>query len=781
MIALEKDRKTTHRTKSTLSSNITATGTIRPFDTASDYRRSLTRSMSIQSATIHGGDRNAPSMTSPASVILPTSISEAAAANKGLKKKGEVLDEIDADFERILNAFYSYQTTFTDSIEKSLAFITETILQSWQSDDLSMGDDKVNLKPGTTPGLLERTIVQLRFELREAHDMFDQTDQRAEKVMLHYREALEQVEQIHQADCELLDLQQDKVDKLVDVFERIDNRFCQLEVDQEELIGQVEDWRVWALAHLERLERQQPSTTTAGTDIHSCISNLMHTLAILTTLPAGDPVLDLRNDRHRLFRDLQTVVHQVLHDANDNDEERAALQQRWHPVEQLLTAPAPIAVENSSMESGKTAAPTPWQQQLLTASLYSASLKGGERCSLNELELSFDILNTNLCEIQKDLDDLHQQSKQVMENKKRMYDVCLALEAELTALQHAPAKPNQGDRTEDVVRRELNQVMHYTCTLFDRQSSLDQEAAALKLEQEALEQQLEETKGALRQVRPPLLLQGLLERLETDDKPMVRVEKDWQEDANLVVTFMDQDSIGGDEDSNASSSPSLSSRSGEQTLKSRFKTALATRCLISRLDASLYCLKVLAAHHLSRSRQSLVEVQASLSQAKDEVEEAHNQMITLYTDAAEVARQVYVFKTEVEMIIRHRKEEVVKVWEVVDEVSVGIDTSTVPAADDRPPPVEDDHERHQWILRELERFQVVHENLQDAIEDLKREQADIGHRIREMVTLLIEPQVERLVGDVSLLSLSDSLADLMDGVRMHDLGLKLDEKPSVTR
>ncbi|ORZ06888.1 hypothetical protein BCR42DRAFT_383606 [Absidia repens] len=889
MLAWEHERKTSSRTKSRVSYT-SNNGNIKPFDTASDYRHSLTRSISrstIQSATLHGdfrssnggkwgGNMAAATATSPPSIFLPTSISEAAAnRNKELKKKGDVLDQIDADFEKILNAFFSYQTTFTDSIEKALAYITETILQSWQSDKADGADDEdivstpTTVAPSASPdsmAYLERTIVQLRFELREAHDMFDQTDQRAEKVMLHYREELEQVEQIHQADCDLLDLQQDKVEKLFDVFERIDSRFCQLEVDQDELIGQVENWQKLASRHLQHLEeqgQQDYSDWNIGeTDLQSCVTNLVQALVILMTIPTNDPVLYLREDRSRLCRDLSQVIQKVLQvpatDCLSN--ERATLEEKWQQVDQILTKPAPTSASHDerTVEEHMTASTTTtsktiddtfsnakpathWQRQLLTASLYSVSQKTTKPqqgyCSLNELELSFDILSTNLSEIEKDMDDLNNQSNQVMEGKKRMYDVCLALEKELEALQNDQSKSISADRSETVVRRELDQVMQCTKVLFDRQSILDQEATILKKEHVSIEKQLDDTKEALRQVRPPLLLQGLLERLETEEGPMIRVEKDWQEDASLVATFMDEDDSyvnGGDGlivDSGYTPPSSYSScSSGNDTkvgttsssssamslrMKKTFPTPLSTQCLISRMDASLYCLKVLAAHHISRSRQSLLEVQASLTQASEEVDEARNQMTTLYGDAAEVARQVYVFKTEVEMIIRHRKEEVVKVWEVVDEVSVGIDTnaaaqqhqqereqkqqaqsttkeshhltdrhhyqqqqapasSVTRAAEGET----DDQDRHQWILRELERFQIVHENLQDAIEELKREQADIGQRIRHVATSLIEPQVDRLVGqsERSLLSISDCLAELMDGIRIHDLGLNLDEK-----
>lgn len=802
---LENERKSSHRSKVTLSctsANTNTNGSIVPFDTASDYNNwnSLTRSLSrstLQSNTLTPGfSTNHPStatktiVASPPSVILPTSISEAAAnRTKELKKKGDVLDQIDADFEQILNAFFSYQTTFTDSIEKALAYITETILQSWQPPPTAAATDAT-----APPPQLERTIVQLRFELREAHDMFDQTDQRAEKVMLHYREELEQVEQIHQSDCELLDLQQDKVDKLFDVFERIDSRFCQLEVDQDELIGQVETARKLALGRL-----KQPLKEDVATHMPSCMVNLVQALAILMTLPTKGDVLALREDRVRLYRDLDTVVQEVLQQKFSGlDAERAALEDKWHQVEQLLTV-KPSPQQEPATPHQETVSTTQsakhWQRQCITASLYSASISSKPQRSLNELELSFDILSTNLSEIQKDMDDLTNQCDQVMEGKKRMYDVCLALEKELDALPQKKAV--DPERTETIVRRELDQVMQCTQTLFTRQSHLDQEAATLKTEHEAMEKRLDGIKDALRQVRPPLLLQGLLERLDTDDGPVVRVEKEWQEDPALVATFMDD--LTDDCFSSSSSTSSISSSGTKQPamadqMKITCPTRLSLQCLVARMDASLYCLKVLAAHHISRSRHSLLEAQASLTQASEQVDEARCQMTQLYADAAEVARQVYVFKTEVEMIIRHRKEEVVKVWEVVDEVSVGIDTTAAtqhyqPTSNSSSNTMkrndtslartgDDDQDRHQWILRELERFQIVHENLQDAIEELKRQQADIGQRIRHVASSLIDPQVDRLVGqgESSLLSISDYLAELMDGIRIHDLGLNMNEK-----
>ncbi|ORZ17827.1 hypothetical protein BCR42DRAFT_350241 [Absidia repens] len=897
MLALEKERKTAHRTQSTGSSGSTNTnnGSIRPFDTASNYRHSLTRSMSkstTQSTSTHGNkgttQHHQHSRTkSPTSVIIPTSASEVAAIDrtKEMKKKDDVLNQIDMDFDHILNAFFNYHTTFTYSIGKALAYITKTVLESREGNNMVIPSSIRSEEEW----ILKRTVVQLRYDLRDAHDNFDQTEQRAERMMLLYREKLTQVEQTHQADCELLELQQDKVEKLYDVFERIEDRFCQLEEDQDELIGQLEHWRRLALRQLRWLEQNDNGVKHDEAMYPICLDNMMQSLTILSIIPATcDPILYSREDRSRLSRDLDQIIQKVLQQIPSSPRLanlRATLEEKWQHVESVLANPPPRASLEDKKDTNTSVATTmtpyskpaaDWQRQLLTASLYSVSLKPTPKRdprSLNELELSFDILSANLSEIQKDMDDLNTQSSHVMESKKRMYDVCLALERELETLEKSQQQQQQHqkrtssianstaivplDRTPTIVRGELDQVMRCAQTLFDRQTLLDQEAATLKTEYANIEHQLDDIKEALRQVRPPLLLQGLLERLDTEDGPTVHVETDWQEDEKLVATFREDpfdlhrvdlaeesdstfsssssslSSLGNNENaqkgsSNTNSSSNSNSTTATTQMRNVFKTPLAIQCLISRLDASLYSLKVLAAYHLRRSRQLLLEVQVCLTQASEDVEDSCDQMTVLYGNAAEIAQRVRSFKDEMETVIRHRKEEIVEVWEVVDDVSVGIDTSTVIQQHQHEIPssatyqqqvdtarlpttvmsssssfspsdrqhqrhqgsatsteIDDEQDQQQLIIRGLERFQLFHEHLQDDIEALKNDQAEIDQRIRYATDSLIEPQVDRLVGqdDGSLLSISDSLVALMDGICLHNLGLHLDEnkKPGTTK
>lgn len=812
MILLDNERKTNSKTKSVISS---LSGTIRPFDSASEYNRSsivITRSVS----------RSVPSF----SFLLQPPESKKQLLQQQKQQLNSSADEEGSstcDFQVILKAFFSYQTTFTDSIESSLAYITDSILGSWHvSQDES----------ASTIQQLEATIAQLRFELREAHEMFDTTDQLVEKVMMSFRDELEQVEQVHQADWEMSELQHDKIEKLFDVFERIDGRFCQLELAQDDLITQVERLRKAASRKQQQLiksigigEGEKDMEEAAIIDVGDCVVHLSQSLLILQTIPM-DQVLYLRDDRNRLYQDITVVVDQVLGEIQgsleketDNNkvkalkEAKTVVEQRWSSVKELLTKDGDAIIPTTNTSSAlvrSVSQPTTMRQKSKLLFKSSAIASDSNEPSLNQLELSFDILHSNLYEIQKDIEEVTDHLEKLMASKKKMYELCLSLEKEMN-------DSIATKRTQEQIKSELNQVLIFTRQLLNKQAALEKERNQLLKEYNDIEQQLDVTRNSLQLVRPPVLLQGLLERLETDESPCVRVEKDWKEDSNLVteVVMEERTSISSSSSSSSSSSDVTHNDDGgsdaEQQLgvlqlkqlNTQCNSKLSALCYISRLDASLYCLKVLASHLINQSRQNLLQVQAALAQASTDLDETRNQMTQLYDDAAEVARQVFALKTELETIVRHRKEEVVKVWEVVDEVSEGVDAKAIQCqqqqqqAQTQPQQQQkssttalgalasvgsstqqkeriEEQDRHQWIIRELEQLQHVHESLQDAIEELKQQQAIIGQSLRQLATAYIEPQVDKLVGqgDDSLLSVSDNLAELMDRIRDSEIGLR---------
>ncbi|CAO3631967.1 unnamed protein product [Mucor fragilis] len=817
MLQLESERKHANKTKSVISS---LSGTIRPFDSASEYNRSsITRSVSRSTAVASA--IKAKSMIAKASASflscsedsthkLPMSQQKLLLVAAVQRTKDDASCQEYSDFHVILKAFFGYQTTFTDSIESSLAYITDSILGSW---NMAQNEHVSAIQQ------LEKTITQLRFDLREAHEMFDATDQLVEKVMMSFRKELEQVEQVHQADWEMSELQHDKIEKLFDVFERIDGRFCQLELAQDDLIGQIECLRKAAARRQQQLKMQTGNEEQAN--ISDCVVHLSQSLLILQTVPI-DQVLYLRDDRSRLYQDMTVVVDQVVQEIETHMDQskpddkhklaqaKAMVQERWLHVKEVLTKTHPATADSQQqphqLKRSVSQPTTVRQKHTVMANIYNSPRKGGDgrgHPSLNQLELSFDILHSNLYEIQKDIEEVTEHLEKLTMSKKKMYELCLSLEKE----RNDPAKT----RTEDEIQAELSQVMLFTQQLFDKQHALDKERTQLLKEYTEIEQQLEATRDSLHKVRPPALLQGLLDRLDTDETPCVRVEKDWKEDSNLVTEIV-ADPQAEDDESCASSTTSTSQQQQQQqetqltVLQSKqlgvqCASKLSTLCYIARLDASLYCLKVLASHTISKSRQNLLQVQASLGQASTDLDETRNQMTQLYDDAAEVARQVFALKTELETIVRHRKEEVVKVWEVVDEVSEGVDAKAIqcqqqsqkqPKAQQKVPlqVVADqgeqhhhhhqqqerieEQDRHQWIIRELEQLQHVHESLQDAIDELKQEQVMISQSLRKLASVFIEPQVDRLVGqdEESLLSVSDRLAELMDRMRDNDIGLR---------
>ncbi|CDS02745.1 hypothetical protein LRAMOSA00149 [Lichtheimia ramosa] len=794
ILALEHERKT--KSTSTYASN-----NIKPFDTASDYKSTLSRSASrstLQSAAAAARQQQRWNHSSGRRGSVPDKNS--ATSDESVSSE----DEIERHFEKILKAFFSYQTTFTESIETALAKITDMF-----SSNVQMSRDEHVQSSIRVYG----NVTRLRFELQQAHDMFDDTDQRVEQVMMHYRQELEQVEQIHQADWDLSELQCDKVEKLYDVFERIDGRFMQLELEQEELIGQIELMRKTTLRY-----SKSPSVECGSDDeFTGAMNNLLQSLVIIDTLTV-DPALYAREDIVRLAHDLGDMVTTALAELDkkknasstttDVNQLYESIASKWEKVQHALSKPqgqhdgtntATNSTVVSSSNASTTLAPgsttaattttpneitttTPirprhWEQQMTVARLYSHRKAAPGDSTLNELELSFEILHSNQYEIQKDLDKLNQQVAQIVASKRSMYDTIIKLENEL-----ANGNPQ---RPEADIRQEMDQVLLKTQALFDQHTKLENERTQLRTELDKVEKQVSHVRSQLRKTRPPLLLQGLLERLETDMGPMVRVEKDWNEDPSLVVEVFDSD----DDETASSSSQSEHGGGGASTSSyapqwlERFTSQLAVQCLVARLDASLFCLKVLAKNHIGRSRQILMDVQASLTQANAQLEETRNMMSALYDDAAEVVHQVFNLKNELETIVQHRKEEIVKVWEVVEEVSGGIDMSVIGPEHEHPPTSTDDEsttnkaaedqDRHQWLVHELEQLQTVHENLQDAIEDLQRDQETIGQNLNRLANELIEPQVDKLVGqgNESLLSVSDRLAELLEKICQGEYGL----------
>lgn len=714
-------------------------GTIRPFDSASEYYKMTT---------------TATSLFQQNQEFFPAVLKQMLTAALDPTKKEENYHQEHTDFDVVLKAFFGYQTTFTSSIETSLAFITDSIV-------------------GSTYQQMEATLGQLRLDLREAHDMFDATQQLVEKVMVSFREELEQVEQIHQTDWEMSELQHDKIEKLFDVFERIDGRFGQLELAQDDLIIQLEKLRKAAARRLQRGDDKEEAIIEENEEVvNMCTTQLIQSLLIVQTVPM-EKAMYLRSDRNRLYQDLEKAVNRLVKDQpRISKDAKACIEEQWNRVQVMLTK-APTSTDDDTKTSKDDER---WVQTYPHQTKKGHKYWTKDQHALNELELSFDILSSNFYEIQKDIDEVTDHLEKLMSSKKKMYDLCLSLEKELAS--------TTTTRSHEEIQSELHQLLSFTQQLFDKQNLLEKERKQLLEEHHRIEFELNATRQALQKVRPPALLQSLLDRLETDDTlPCVRVEKDWKEDHHLVVEVaVDSETASTEDEQQQQKLTELQLNH----LDAQCATPLTTLCYITRLDTSLYCLKVLSSHLIGQSRQHLLQVQAALGQASSDLDETRNQMTQLYDDAAEVARQVLTLKTELETIVRHRKEEVLKVWEVVDEVSQGMQAKLAQQHQQQGatnPPQQhlqqksesvEEQDRYQWIVRELEQLKHVYENLEEAIDQLKNEQAMIGQTLRQLAASFIEPQVERLVGhnDKSLLSVSDHLAELMERIRDGELGLR---------
>ncbi|KAI8989343.1 hypothetical protein BDB01DRAFT_904073 [Pilobolus umbonatus] len=764
LVLLDQEKKQDQHVKSVRSSY---SGTIRPFDSASEYnyRSSFPRRSN------------------------PLSTSRLFQDTKSLSKKNSWADgdnRICADFEIVLRAFFNYQTIFTDSIESSLSYITDSMLETWNIPEK---------KQAATMKHVEITILQLRYELCEAHEMFNIADQKLEQVMYSFQDALEQIEHTHQTDWELSELKNNKMEKLYDVLEKIDSRFGQLELTRDDILDHMEKLKKLASRKQQLFDKYDDDNEE---DIESCIFHLLQTFLILLTVPT-DLSIYSPHAHFSLYQEIKPVVDKLTTAVKDNHHDSAQLGDAY---KQMMKYWGDISAKFSKDKVSVTISPPKinqpihqfkqWKKQLKLSNFFQSRQKGP---SLNQLELAFDICHSNLYEIKKDMDDVMEQTEQVMRSKRQMYDLCIKLEKELSQ--------NTNTRPESEIRSELIQVLLYTQQLFERHKKLNLERDQLITERKKTEQRLEETKSYILKIRPPALLKGLLDRLDIDDVHYVKVEKDWKEDPRLVVEMISDKDL----DDFKSLYLPLTATHLEQ-LNKQCSSKMSTMCYMARLNASLYCLKVVVSSLTTKSRQSLLEVRTALGRASMSLDDTRLQMAQLYDNAAEVARQVSALKSELRKIVGQRKEEVINIWKVVHEVSesVGIKTNanntknitknqeenglylfnkhTRPASASNKKKRPDDQERHDWIIRELEQLKNIYENLQDQIQDLKRDQALINEELKQLTITLIEPQLEKLIGKdgESLLRVTDKISLLMDHIKADEFGLmiSISSKPSMS-
>jgi hypothetical protein len=589
------------------------------------------------------------------------------------------------DFSGIQKSFFNYQTVMTDNIEASLGVLTDYFLKH-------------------TDIPIENTIAKLRFELKTASSIFEKTNQHIDHVMSRFHKQLEYFDQHHRSGIESCQSHHFEMENLFQAIDELDGQFSHLEIDLEGAICQVQSLR------------KNTKQNNESIIVSHCVYQLTQTLNLLELIPPellhGQPCND------GIFDQLGYEITKLQQNENDPsflqlfNEKYTSLYERWSTIRTAQINKAKRPVRTSHL---KHARPT----------LHD----------LDQLELSFDILHSNLCEIQKDIEETTEQSETIAKQKRQMYDVCLALERELIT----------PTRLESDIQSDLTHLLTYTQQLFEQQEQLDNDREQLKREQEEILKQVEKMESKLSKVsRTPIIRRTETSKIHHNPN----IEKNELTDHQL------------------------------KQLKIQCQSPMSHQCYTTRLDTSLYCLKSIANEWITKSRCHLVEIYSTLNQASVELKDTNRHALLLYENSVQVLKQVIILKKELEIIVTHRKEEVAKVWEVLDDVSSNIrfkndgtnHKDNLPKTSSSGIRVEE-LDRHRWIIYELEQLQHVYDQLQYSIDNLNREQNNLEERINMFGTSLIDPQKNTLFGEGSVTSTCEKLSELMAQVKHANFGL----------
>lgn len=428
----------------------------------------------------------------------------------------------------------------------------------------------------------------------------------------------------------------------------------------------------------------------------------------------------------------------------------------------------------------------------------AGSMRSEKPKKLNHLELTFDILMSNLHEIEKDIYEADKRIHQILSSKRNIYENRLDLEDQLNTIDkiHSPEQLTQrveelrigkseaadddelstdGNGTRQQVRTELSAILDQTAQLFEEQQRLISERATLDNEHQEKRAEIEDIKAEIGLIRPAELLSGLLERLETDESSQVTIQKDWKEDVECV-----NEVIYEDDTDNASSSDN----------DTMFGIgSIQIRCRLVQLESSLHTLKITCESQLQTLKAKLSQTQAILLQSERELSQGRDHLNFMVEDLSDVQRQVFNLKRELEIVIQHRKEEIIKVWEVVNDVREGVfqnysSNMSVNGVGQREFPPQHkasdgialDQEQQELIFNELEQYHLLHESLLSALEQQRQDQTKISSQVLPNIQNVLQTQQKFLMDSdkPSIMETTLTLGELIDSIRMREI-----EKPAV--
>ncbi|KAF8985043.1 hypothetical protein BGZ46_006175 [Entomortierella lignicola] len=327
----------------------------------------------------------------------------------------------------------------------------------------------------------------------------------------------------------------------------------------------------------------------------------------------------------------------------------------------------------------------------------------GDIPTLEEIELLFEILMTNLGEISRDTEEAEARLQECSRAKEQIYQKCLYLDELQKRLDENVEKivsqPFKADAHPSFMHEQLklqnqvNQLMEQAETVTDLHTKLKQELQEYKEEKQARLQELDHVRELMRKIGPQELLRGLLVKLEGSNPEDPAALRRREIIASAVAQGMELAAEIAIEEENGSPGEQVQSHlwrnscsvidegDGQDAIDSRLSTASIDhytqsysisdhKLFIQSLCSTLYALQMTTTHQIVSLKASLAESRASLILADQELLNLNDHIAGLYDDVGVLRSQLRGLQEELERLIQLRKQEVEKVWEIVGAVNI---------------------------------------------------------------------------------------------------------------
>ncbi|KAF9999494.1 hypothetical protein BGZ79_006885 [Entomortierella chlamydospora] len=322
--------------------------------------------------------------------------------------------------------------------------------------------------------------------------------------------------------------------------------------------------------------------------------------------------------------------------------------------------------------------------------------------TLEEIELLFEILMTNLGEISRDAEEAELRLQECVRAKEQIYQKCLYLDGVQKKLDENVEKivsqPFKADTQPNFMQEQiklqnqLNQLMDQAESVTNLHNRLKQDLQEYKEEKQARLRELDNVRELMRKIGPQELLRGLLAKLEGSNPEDPAAQRRREVIAAAVAQGMEiaaematEEGSGGPGERVQSnlwrnSCSVIDEGDVQDAIDSRLSTAsidhYTQSCSISdhklfiqSLCSTLYALQMTTTHQIVSLKTSLAESRASLILADQELSNLNDQIASLYDDVGTVRNRLRGLQGELERLIQHCKIEVEKVWEIVGDVA----------------------------------------------------------------------------------------------------------------